>query len=93
MRTRDNLVIADGIDRNVQVYDAPARQGTSLTGYGIDPELVRYWDRALDVYLGIEDWLRELLAATDLPGFTFVFNGEEVRPMFSRRSGARVAVD
>jgi hypothetical protein len=93
MHTRDNLAIADGIDRDVQVYDAPARQGTSLTVFDIDPELVRYWDRARGVYVDIEDRLRELLAANDLPGFTFVFNGEEVRPMFSRRCGSRVAVD
>jgi hypothetical protein len=46
MHTRDNLAVADGADAEVQVYDAPWRQGTLLTVSDVDPDFVRYWDRA-----------------------------------------------
>ena len=93
MHSRDNLAVADGADAEVQVFDAPFRQGTLLTVSDVDPEFVRYWDRARGVYVGIEDRLRELLAANDLPGIRLSFNGVEVKPMFSRRGGSRVAVE
>lgn len=93
MHTRDNLAVADGADADVQIYDAPFRQGLLLTVSDVDPDFVRYWDRARGVYVGIEDRLRELLAANDLPGIRFLFNGVEVKPMFSRRGGSRVVID
>ncbi len=93
MHSRDNLAVADGADADVQVFDAPFRQGTLLTVSDVDPDFVRYWDRARGVYVGIEDRLRELLAANDLPGIRLMFNGVEVKPMFSRRGGSRVAVE
>ncbi|MFN7147519.1 MAG: hypothetical protein ACK4YP_27375, partial [Myxococcota bacterium] len=93
MHTRDNLAVADGADADVQIYDAPFRQGLLLTVNDVDPDFVRYWDRARGVYVGIEDRLRELLAANDLPGIRFRFNGVEMKPMFSRRGGSRVAID
>ncbi|MDP2308683.1 MAG: hypothetical protein Q8P18_21860 [Pseudomonadota bacterium] len=93
MHTRDNLAVGNGAGEEVQVYDAPARQGTRLTVFDIDPDFVRYWDRARGVYVGLEDRLRELLAANDLPTFTLLFDGAEVKPMFSRRGGARVSVE
>ncbi len=93
MHTRDNLAVADGADAEVQVYDAERRDGTLLTVYDIDPDFVRYWDRARGVYVGIEDRLKELLAANDLPGIRLTFNGAEVKPMFSRRGGSRVNVE
>jgi hypothetical protein len=91
MHTRDNL--ADGADAEVQVYAAERREGTMLTVYDIDPDAIRYWDRARGVYVGIEDRLKELLAANDLPGIRLTFNGVEVKPMFSRRGGSRVSVE
>ncbi len=93
LHTRDNLAVAEGADRDVQVFDAERRQGTLLTVYDVDPEFDRYWDRARGVYVGIEDRLRELLAANDLPGIRLLFNGQEVKPMFSRRGGSRVSVE
>ena len=93
MHTRDNLAVADGADAEVQVYDAPMRAGTVLTVYDVDPDFVRYWDRARGTYVGIEDRLRELLAANDLPGLRLYFGQEEVKPMFSRRGGSRVSVE
>ena len=74
---------------------APAhtRAGTLLTVYDVDPDFIRYWDRARGVYVGIEDRLRELLAANDLPGIRLYFGDEEVKPMFSRRGGSRVSVE
>ncbi|MFZ5480626.1 MAG: hypothetical protein ACOZNI_27935 [Myxococcota bacterium] len=93
LHTRDNLAVANGMNTEVQIFDAPPRQGTRLEIRDVDPDLVRYWDRARGVYVGIEDRLRELLAANDIPGFTFRFNGVEVKPMFSRRGGSRVSVE
>ena len=93
LHSRDNLAIANGMNEEVKVYDAPTRQGTRLELTDVDPDLVRYWDRARGVYVDIEDRLRELLAANDIPGITFLFNGTEVRPMFSRRGGSRVSVE
>ncbi len=93
MHTRDNLAVADGMDKEVQIFDAPYRQGLRLDLSDVDPDLVRYWSRARGVYVDIEDRLRELLAGNDLPGITLVFNGREVTPMFSRRGGSRVTVE
>ncbi len=93
LHTRDNLAVATGMNDDVQVYAAEQRQGTRLELADVDPDLIRYWDRARGVYVGIEDRLRELLAANDIPGFTFTFNGSEVKPMFSRRGGSRVSVE
>ena len=93
MHTRDNLAVANGMNEEVQIFDAPGRQGTRLEIRDVDPDLIRYWDRARGTYVGIEDRLRELLAANDIPGFTFRFNGVEVKPMFSRRGGSRVSVE
>lgn len=93
LHTRDNLAVAAGMSEEVKVYDAPMRQGTRLELTDVDPDLVRYWDRARGVYVGIEERLRELLAANDIPGIAFRFNGAEVKPMFSRRGGSRVSVE
>lgn len=93
MHTQDNLAVANGMAEEVQVYEATRRQGTKLAVHDVDPDLVRYWDRARGTYVGIEDRLRELLAANDLPGLTLVFNDAEVRPMFSRRGGSKVSVE
>ncbi|MDP2317142.1 MAG: hypothetical protein Q8P41_29915 [Pseudomonadota bacterium] len=93
MHTRDNLAVANGMTEEVQVYEAPARQGTKLAVHDVDPDLVRYWDRARGTYVGIEDRIRELLAGNDLPGLTLVFNDVEVEPMFSRRGGSKVSVE
>ena len=93
LHTRDNLAVADGADPDVEIFDAEPRQGTLLSVFDVDPEFDRYWDRARGVYVGIEDRLRELLAANDLPGIRLLFNGQEVKPMFSRRGGSRVSVE
>jgi hypothetical protein len=93
MHTRDNLVVAEGADAEVRIFDAEPRAGTLLTVYDVDPDFIRYWDRARGVYVGIEDRLRELLAANDLPGIRLYFGDEEVKPMFSRRGGSRVSVE
>ncbi len=93
LHTRDNLAVANGMNEEVKIYDAEPRQGTRLELTDVDPDLLRYWDRARGVYVGIEDRLRELLAANDIPGIRFLFNGTEVKPMFSRRGGSRVSVE
>lgn len=96
MHTRDNLAIAEGADKDVQVYSAPFRQGTRLTVYDIDPELLHYYDRARGGYIDIADRLRELLAANDLPNvrFRLSIDGRSalVEPLFSRRGGSQVSI-
>ena len=92
MRTRDNLVMSPGHGKDVVVYEAPARQGTYLRIFDVDPKYDQVWDRARQTNVGLLDRLRELLAANDLPDITLVLNGQEVRPMFSRRGGARVPI-
>jgi hypothetical protein len=92
--TRDNHVVADGADKDVEIFEAPTFfQGVRLTIRDVANEFHSVWDRARQAYVPIEDRIRELLAANDLPEITLVFNGEEVKPMFSRRAGSKVAVD
>ncbi|MCK6527652.1 hypothetical protein L6R50_08845, partial [Myxococcota bacterium] len=93
MHTRDNLAVSEGADAEVQVYDAPFLQGTRITVFDVAEEFDETWDDARRVYVTLPDRLRELLAANDLPGLTLVLDGEEVRPMFSRRGGSKVAMD
>ena len=93
VHTRDNLAVSRGVDTEVQVYDAPARAGTRITIFDVSPEYDLAWDYARQEYVPLVDRLRELLAANDLPGITLVLDGEEVRPMFSRRGGSRVRVE
>jgi len=93
MHTRDNLAVANGADQDVKIFDAEPRLGTLLTVYDVDPEFDRYWDRARGVYVAMADRLRELLAANDIEGVTLRLDGAEVKPMFSRRGGSRVAVE
>lgn len=91
--TRDNLAVSNGDSGDVEVFDAPHRPGCKIVLHDVSDEFDAVWDRARQTYIGIEDRLRELLAANDLPGVRLVFNGIEVKPMFSRRGGSRVSLD
>ncbi|MDP2314852.1 MAG: hypothetical protein Q8P41_18265 [Pseudomonadota bacterium] len=91
--TRDNLAISKGGGGDVEVYDAPHRAGCRIVLHDVSDEFDSVWDRARQTYVGIEDRIRELLAANDLPGVRLTFNGVEVRPMFSRRGGSKIALD
>ena len=93
MHTRDNLAVGEGADREVQIYEAPPLAGTRITVLDVSDEFDRTWDYARQEYVDLEDRLREVLAANDLPGVALLLNGEEVRPMFSRRGGAKVAIE
>lgn len=93
LHTRDNLAVSSGADADVQIFDAPFLQGARITVFDVPERFDRMWDRPRQEYVGLVDRLRELLAANDLPGVTLVLDGEEVRPMFSRRGGAKVAVE
>ena len=93
LHSRDNLAISEGVGQEVKVYDAEWLQGTELIVYDVSPDFDQVWDHARQVYVGIEDRLRELLAANDLPRMALTFNGQEVKPMFSRRGGGKVRVD
>ena len=93
LHTRDNLAIARGADQDVQIYPAEPRQGTTISVHDIDPDSYWRWDRARDAWVGLEDRIRELLGANDLPGFKLLFNGAEVPPLFSRRGGSKVQVE
>ncbi len=91
--TRDNLAVSNGEGGDVEVFDAPFRPGCRIVLHDVSDEFDSVWDRARQTYIAIEDRLRELLAANDLPGIRLVFNGVEVKPMFSRRGGSRITLD
>ncbi len=93
LHTRDNLAVARGADQDVAVFPAEPRIGTKLTVHDLDEEGYWRWDRARGAWVGLEDRIRELLGANDLPGFRLVFNGVEVQPLFSRRGGSKVKVE
>ena len=93
MHTRDNLAVSEGADVDVQVFDAPHRQGTRITIFDVPDDFDTAWDYARQAYVPLTDRLRELLAANDLPDITLVLDGEVVGPMFSRRGGSKVTVE
>ena len=93
LHSRDNLAVSEGADRDVTIYDAPFLQGTRITIFDVAPDFDEVWDYARQEYVPLLDRLRELLAANDLPGVRLTLNGEEVRPLFSRRGGSRVRVE
>ena len=92
LHTRDSLAVSEGADVDVQIFDAPIRQGTRITIFDVPDDFDHAWDYARQEHVGLPDRLRELLAANDLPDLTLVLDGEVVAPMFSRRGGAKVAV-
>lgn len=93
LHTRDNLAVSEGANRDVAIYDAPFLQGTRITISDVADDFDEVWDYARQEYVPLLDRLRELLAANDLPGIRLTLNGEEVRPLFSRRGGSRVRVE
>ena len=93
MHTRDNLAVSEGIDQDVQVFDAPFLQGTRITIFDVAEEFDATWDYARQEAVSLADRLRELLAGNDLRGIDLVLDGEPVGPMFSRRAGSRVKLD
>jgi hypothetical protein len=93
LHTRDNLAVSEGASRDVAIYDAPFLQGTGITIFDVADDFDEVWDYARQEYVPLLDRLRELLAANDLPGIRLTLNGEEVRPLFSRRGGSRVRVE
>ena len=93
LHSRDNLAVSDGANQDVTIYDAPFLQGTRITIFDVATDFDEVWDYARQEYVPLLDRLRELLAANDLAGLTLTLNGEEIRPMFSRRGGSKVRVD
>ena len=93
MHTRDNLAVSEGIDQDVQVFDAPYLQGTRITIFDVDKEFDSTWDYARQEGVGLVGRLRELLAANDLRGVELVLDGQTVGPMFSRRAGSKVKLE
>lgn len=93
MHTRNNRAVADGMGKDVQIYEAPFRQGTRLTIYDVDPKFLSQYDWARQQSVDLGDRVRELLSYNDLPDIQLVFDGHPVKPTFSRRGGAVVRVD
>lgn len=86
---RNNLAVSEGADVDVQVFDAPHRQGTRITIFDVPDDFDTAWDYARQAYVPLTDRLRELLAANDLPDITLVLDGEVVAPNVSRRGARR----
>lgn len=93
MHTRDNLAVGNGTSTDVEIFDAPKQQGTRITIHDVSEDFDAVWDRARQAYIPMENRIRELLAANDLPEITLIFNGTEVRPLFSRRGGSKVSLN
>ncbi|MFH1467815.1 MAG: hypothetical protein ABIO70_25750 [Pseudomonadota bacterium] len=93
LHSRDNLAVSDGAGQDVQVFDVAHLPGTRLVVRDVAPEFDQVWDHARGANVALEDRLRELLAANDLPRMTLTLNGEPVQPMFSRRGGGKVRVE
>ena len=93
MHTRDNLAVSEGAEVDVQIFDAPFRQGTRITIFDVADDFDLTWDYARQEHVPLADRLRELLAANDLPDITLVLDGEVVPPMFSRRGGSKVSAE
>ena len=93
MHTRDNLAVSEGIDQDVQVFDAPFLQGTRITIFDVAEEFDETWDYARQSSVSLPDRLRGLLAGNDLRGIELILDGEPVGPMFSRRAGSQVKLD
>ncbi|MCK6529699.1 hypothetical protein L6R50_19810 [Myxococcota bacterium] len=92
LHTRDNLAIGNGPDAEVEVHEAPEfLRGFRLTVFDVAEEFDETWDPARGGYVSLDDRIRELLGANDLPGLTITYNGAPVRPLFSRRGGSKVA--
>lgn len=93
MHTRNNRVVSHGGDQDVEIFEAPFLQGTRITIQDVSSEYDSVWDHARQQYLDIETRLRDLLSYNDLPDVELTFNGEVVKPAFSRRGGSRIEVD
>ncbi len=93
MHTRDNLAVARGMDADVEVFDAPPRQGTRITVHDVAEDHETLWDHGRQAWIPLLERIRELLGANDLPEVTILLNGEPVAPLFSRRGGGRVTVE
>jgi hypothetical protein len=64
-----------------------------LTIYDVAEEFLSVWDWPHLAYISVEACIRELFAFNDPLEIALVFNGEEVKPAFNRRTGTRVALD
>ncbi len=93
LQTRDNLAISTGMEDEVQIYDAPYFQGTRLAVSDVDPKFRQHYDYARRSWVNMDERLRELLGANDLPGIELLYDGEVVKPLFSRRGGTVVSVE
>ncbi len=93
LHSRDNLAVSAGSGQDVQVYDAPHRQGTRITIFDLPADVDEHWDYARQDWVPLVTRLRELLGANDLPGLRLELDGAEVEPLFSRRGGSRVRVE
>ena len=89
--SRDNRAVSSGPGSEVEIYDAPLRQGTRITVFDVPSQFDSRYSYARDKYEPLLDRLRLVLAVNDLPEARISLNGETVEPLFSRRAGSRIA--
>lgn len=93
IHTRNNRVVNQGFGSKWEIFEAEYFQGTRITIFDVPAKFDHRAHHARIDEVSLLDRLRELLAANDLPHITLVLNGEQVRPMFSRRGGSEVAME
>lgn len=91
LRSRDNHAISGGAREEIAIYDAPNHPGTQITVYDVPAKFDSRYSYARDRHEPLLERLRIVLAANDLPDIAISLNGENVKPLFSRRGGSRVA--
>ena len=90
LHTRNNLASPNEERGDVPIEEAPYLDGTKITVYDVPPRFDTDYDFVRGEYVDLEERLRLVLAACDLPGIELRLNGERVTPLFNRRGGARV---
>ena len=91
LRTRDNLAVSSVAAEDVAIFDAEPRQGTEITVFDVPSSYEQRYSYPRNRAEPLLERLRLVLAANDLPELRLLLNGEEVRPLFARRGGSRIA--
>lgn len=91
LHSRNNKVVWEGFGGENPIFDAPMLAGTRLTIFDIPRHFLTRMDEATDQEVDLEERLRVMLGANDLPGIELVLNGAKVPLLFSRRAGSKVA--
>lgn len=97
MHTRDRRYVANGMDRDVEAFEAPYYQGAELRVYDVDSKWGYWYDSRLGRSMDLRERLELLLSANTLApkgrhaGVRLFLMGKEVIPRFQGRGGKLLA--